>query len=169
MNAELPNFRRVVRGYDPESVETAWTELDQQITELNAANKELRLQATSLREQNTELRNRLREYEQLEKDLRDAMVSAQRISGQVRAESEQKAEELLQSAQSQAEAIINNAQQEATAKIHELDSLLMERNTGLEHLESELRTLTSEKEQIQEQIFRANQLLTTARDILGNS
>ena len=51
---DTPEFKRVIRGYDQEAVEHAWSEIQLQLFQSNAANNELRLQFNSLREQNSE-------------------------------------------------------------------------------------------------------------------
>ncbi|MHB1651947.1 MAG: DivIVA domain-containing protein [Desulfitobacteriaceae bacterium] len=167
MNTEFPNFKRVVRGYDPEAVETAWAEMERYIAEVNATNKELRLQINSLREQNTEWRNRLKDYEQIEKDLRDAMISAQRIAGQVKGDAERQAEELLTSARIQADSILSESQLQSEQRIQELDDQLNNKQAEITRIDNILAALTVEREQLQERVDQVKRLIESAENILG--
>ncbi|MDI6812375.1 MAG: DivIVA domain-containing protein [Desulfitobacteriaceae bacterium] len=167
MNIEFPNFKRVVRGYEPEAVEEAWTQLKREIEEVSAANKELRLQVNSLREQNSELRTRLKDYEQVERDLRDAMIAAQRLAGQIREEAQTRAETQLAAAQAEAEAILQQAQTEAQAKLSSLTAETQDKEEEIAHLLEELSRLTTDKEGLQHRVTETLKFLAEAKAILN--
>ena len=152
MNLERPDFKRVMRGYDREEVEQSWTEITSKVTDSNAANKELKLQLNSLREQNTEWGNRLKNYEKMEADLRDALISAQRIAKQVKEEAEHKAEELLSSAQLEVETILSEARENIKKREEEINYLLLENQVKISDMENEIEELTSKKEQIKQKV-----------------
>lgn len=163
----LPNFKRVMRGYDPESVDQAWAEMQQQVSDLNAANKELRLQANSLREQTQEFESRLKSYVQIEKELRDALLNAQKIANQVQEEAQHKAEELLESAQREADSIVNEAKSEAEGKAAELKSLIASNREELTNLEQKKETLLILKTELEQRLEQAMELMETATGLLS--
>lgn len=163
---EIPDFKRVIRGYDPEAVEQAWAETDHQLSEANAANKELRLQINSLREQNLELGNRLKYFEQIEKDLRDALVSAQRIANQVKEEATKQADELIQAAQSESELLLNEATRISELKEMEAENLLVDKRQEIIQLEEDIQGLAAQKTELQTLVDQAIHDLGMVKSLL---
>ena len=166
---ETPDFKRVIRGYDPEAVEQAWTETDRQLSEAYAANKELRLQINSLREQNSEWGNRLKYYEQIEKDLRDALLSAQRIAKQVKEEATKLADELTQSARNERETLLSEATRISEAKEIEVETLLIEKRMVIKQMEEQIQGLTGQKAELQALVDQASSYLKMATKLLEPS
>lgn len=164
---EVPDFKRVIRGYDPEAVEQAWTETDRQLSEANAANRELLLQINSLREQNSEWGNRLKYFEQIEQDLRDALLSAQRIANQVKEEATKQANELIQSARNESEMLINEATRISELKEIEADTLLIDKRTELVQIEVQIQGLTEQKTELQTLVDQAIHYLEMVTGLLG--
>ena len=163
---ETPDFKRGFRGYDSDAVDQAWAENERQLSEANAANKELRLQINSLREQNLEWGNRLKYYEQIEKDLRDALVSAQRIANQVKDNATKQAEELIQSARSESEAILSEATRLSESKGIEADSMLVEKRMEIVQLEEQIQGLTEQKSELQTLVEQATQYLDMIKSLI---
>jgi len=163
---ETPDFKRGFRGYDSDAVDQAWAENERQLSEANAANKELRLQINSLREQNQEWGNRLKYYEQIEKDLRDALVSAQRIANQVKDDAAKQAEDLVQSARIESETILSEAAQLSESKEQEADSLLIEKRMEIVQLEEQIQTLTEQKSELQNLVDQAMRYLDMIKDLI---
>jgi len=163
---EMPDFKRVIRGYDPEAVEQAWAETDHQLSEANAANKELRLQINSLREQNVEWGNRLKYFEQIEKDLRDALVSAQRIANQVKEEATKQADELMQDAQNESETLLNEATRLSELKEMEAENLLINKRLEIIQIEEEIQGLAEQKTELQTLVDQAIHDLEIVRRLL---
>lgn len=166
---ETLDFKRVIRGYDPEVVAQAWSVMGRQLSEANAANKELRLQINSLEEQNSELGNRLKHFEQIEKNLMDAMVSAQRISSQVIEEATQQANELIQSARSESESLLNEATHISEIKETETETLLIEKRAEINQLEEQIQGLADQKKTLQTQVDQAIHYLDMVKGLLGPS
>lgn len=160
---ETPEFKRVIRGYDPEAVDQAWAETDRQLSEANAAHKELRLQINSLREQNSEWGNRLKNYEQIEKDLRDALLSAQRIANQVKDEATKQADELIQSARHESEKLISDATRNSESMENEAETMLLEKRREILQLEEQLDNLAEQKTKLQMQVDQAIRYLEMAK------
>lgn len=163
---ELPDFKIVFRGYDQEPVDQAWEELDRQLSEANATNKELRLQINSLREQNTEWGNRIKQYEQMEKDLRDALISAQRIATQVKEEATIQANELLLTARSEFETMINEANRISELKENEADTLLIKKRAEIDQVDDQLKNLVEQKTELQTQVDQCSYYLEMAKGVL---
>lgn len=166
MNLERPDFKRVMRGYDREEVEQSWTEITRMLTDSNAAYKELKLQINSLREQNTEWGNRLKNYEKMESDLRDALISAQRIAKQVKEEAEYQAEELLSSAKLEVETLLSEARENIEKREEEINYLLLENQVKISDMENEIDELTSKKEQIKQKVERTTTLFGSLQHTL---
>lgn len=163
---ETPDFKRGFRGYDSDAVDQAWAESERQLAEAHAANKELRLQINSLREQNSEWANRVKYYEQIEKDLRDALVSAQRAANQIKDEATKQAEELIQSARTQSDTILSEAKQQLESKEIEADTRLIERRLEIVQVEEQLQQLSQQKTEIQTLIDQADEYLSMIKDLL---
>lgn len=163
---ETPDFKRGFRGYDSDAVDQAWAESERQLAEAHAANKELRLQINSLREQNSEWANRVKYYEQIEKDLRDALVSAQRAANQIKDEATKQAEGLIQSARTQSDTILSEAKQQLESKEIEADTRLIERRLEIVRVEEQLQQLSQQKTEIQTLIDQADEYLSMIKDLL---
>ena len=163
---ETPDFKRVIRGYDPEAVEQAWAETDRQLSEANAVNKELRLQINSLREQNSEWGNRLKYYEQIEMDLRDALLSAQRIANQLKEEATKQANELLQSARCESETLLYEAARISELKEVETETLLINKQAEIRQIEEQIRGLDDQKAELQTLVNQAIHYLEMVKGLL---
>lgn len=166
---ETPDFKRVMRGYDPEAVDQAWADIDRQFTEANAANKELRLQINSLREQNSEWGNRLKYYEQIESDLRDALLSAQRIANQVKEEATKQADELLQAARNESETLITEATRISEAKELEVETMLEDKRIEILQIEEQIQGLTKKKAEIQTLVDQTIHYLEKATELMEST
>lgn len=168
-NLETPDFKRVIRGYDPEAVNQAWAETDRQLSEVNAVNKELRIQINSLQEQNSEWGNRLKHYEQIEKDLRDALLSAQRIANQMKEEATTQANELIQSARSESETLISEATRISELQGIETETLLIDKRGEIIQIEEQIQGLAEQKTELQTQVDQAIHYLEKVMGLLGPS
>ena len=169
---ETPDFKRVIRGYDPEAVDQAWAETDRQLSEANAAHKELRLQINSLREQNSEWGNRLKHYETIEKDLQDALLSSQRIANQIKDEATKQVDELMQSAITESDTLLSEATRNAKSMETEIETKLVEKRHEVLQLEEQINGLADQKTEIQGYVDQAigylemvKKLLTTGEEI----
>jgi cell division initiation protein len=164
-----PDFKRVIRGYDPEAVDQAWTETDRQLSESNAAHKEMRLQINSLREQNSEWGNRLKHYEQIEKELQDAILSAQRIANQVKDEATKQADELMKSARNESETLISKATRISESMEIEVETKLIEKRMEILQIEEQIQGLAEQKTELQTQVDQTIRYLEMAKGLLGHS
>lgn len=162
---ETPDFKRVIRGYDPEAVDQAWVETDRQLSEANAAHKELRLQINSLREQNSEWGNRLNHYEQIDKDLRDALLSAQRIANQVKDEATKQADELMQAARNESETLLSEATRISESMENEVETKLIEKKMEVLQIEEQIKELAEQKTELKTQVDQAIRYLELAKGL----
>ncbi|AHF06886.1 DivIVA domain-containing protein [Desulfitobacterium metallireducens] len=163
---ESLNFRKIMRGYDPDEVDNAYAELQHKLDEANASNRELRLQINSLREQNAEWGNRLKSYEGMEKDLRDAMLSAQRVAGQVKDNAEQDAQTLLENAKNEVETLLHESTQRAEQRVAELKEEEIKTEASLNQLQDQVSELTLEKEALEIRMEKASAQLELLRQTL---
>lgn len=163
---ELPNFKRVMRGYDTEEVDKAWAESHRNLAEANASNRELRLQINSLREQNNEWGNRLKSYDKIELDLRDALLSAQRVANQVREEAERSAQQVLDQAKSDAETLRLDTQFRSEQKVSELEEIVTMKTELLSELEGRIYELANQKEILETRMEQAQVQLELLKNIL---
>jgi cell division initiation protein len=166
MNIEEPTFKRVMRGYDIEEVKQSFAEMSQVIANQNAANVELKLQINSLRKQNSEWENRLTNYEQMETDLRDAIISTQKMARKIQEENEQKTEEILGSAQTEAENILNKAIEDARRIEEENNNLLSENQARILELENEINELSLKKEKMKQKVEKVTAKLASMQNII---
>lgn len=162
---ETPDFKRVIRGYDPEAVDQAWTETDRQLSESNAAHKELRLQINSLREQNAEWENRLKQYEQIDRDMRDALLSAQRIANQVKDEATKQADELLQSARNESETLLSEATRISESMEMEIETKFNDKRMEILQIEEQIKGLAEQKTELQTRIDQVIRYLEMAKEL----
>ena len=162
---EMPDFKRVIRGYDPEAVDQAWTETDRQLSESNDAHKELRLQINSLREQNTEWGNRLKQYEQIDRDMRDALLSAQRIANQVKDDATKQADELLQSARNESETLLSEATRISESMEIEIETKFNDKRMEILQIEEQIKGLAEQKTELQTRVDQVIRYLEMAKEL----
>jgi cell division initiation protein len=155
-----------MRGYDPEEVDKAWAECHRNLAEANASNRELRLQINSLREQNNEWGNRLRSYEKMELDLRDALLSAQRVANQVKQEAERTAQQVLENAKNEADSLITDTQLQAEKKVSELEEILLTKTELLGELEGKISELETLKQAFAARMEKAQLHIEFLRNVL---
>lgn len=105
-------FRRVMRGEDPEEVATFLASVATEFENLLAENKELRQRLIDLEE-------KLNEYRNLEKGLRDTLLTAERVMTESKESAQREAALIVREAE--------NAAQRATARIsHDVAQLRYE-------------------------------------------
>jgi DivIVA domain-containing protein len=109
-------FKKVMRGFDPEEVEAflgmVADELESLIHERNKISDEL-----------IKLRTQLRDYQQVEHTLRDTLMKATSTVEESRVNSLREAELRIQEAELQAEKIVENAKDELQELRHEITLL----------------------------------------------
>ena len=131
------DFRRILRGYDPEEVDTFLDLVADRFEELVRQNLHLSEKAESLESQLESLTGR-------EKAVQEALVSAQKLREDLRTHSEEAAETLKDQAEREAELLKAEAKTEIGRRLGEAEGLIRERQRALEELErSRLKFLKS--------------------------
>ncbi len=114
-------FKRVLRGLDPEEVEAflimVADEFEVLIREKNQLNDEL-----------IKLRTQLRDYQKVETSLRDTLMKAQNTMEDSRANSKREAEIIIHEAELQADNIVKEAREELFSIRHEISLLKSQRD-----------------------------------------
>ncbi len=120
-------FKRTLRGYDPEEVEAFMTmiadEFEMLIREKNQFNDEL-----------IRLRTQLKDYQQVETTLRDTLVKAQNTVEESRTNSRREAEIVIHEAELQAEHILKEAKEELQELRNDIHMLKMQKESFAKRL-----------------------------------
>ena len=133
MDIEKQDFTRKMRGFDPDEVQMFLKAVAEEIERLNLEN-------ATLREENGTLTQRLDEFQDRERTLQETLVTAQRMSTDLRDRSKQEAELLIREARVKAERLLEQAQDQLQAIENEIGRIRLER----EAFESRLRAAIEE-------------------------
>ena len=121
------DFRRAVRGYDPAQVDGFLDLVADRLEDL--VGKELRL-----REQSELLREQLAAFQEREKALNEALVTAQELREEARAQAEKTADLRVREAERQAREILRDAESAVHGARRGLDELRVRRTGFLRSL-----------------------------------
>lgn len=159
LDIQQKQYRRVWRGLDPDEVhqflELVRTEFEDLVKDNNALKDELRRRMQEIED-----------YREREKTLKDTMMTAQRISEDIKVNAKKDAELVLSEAQLQADKIIQSAHARLVSVVEEINELKRQRisyESGLKHLldsHQKLLDLTSDANQEQSRRDEKVQILT---------
>jgi DivIVA domain-containing protein len=121
---------RALRGYSPERVDQFRDQVAEEMERLARINQDLDSKARSFHEQ-------LRAFRERDKALNDALIAAQQLRDDVRAQAEREAQLIIREAQGEGERIIEAAKADVRRMEEELESLDRSRRSYL----SQMRTL----------------------------
>jgi len=124
------DFGRALRGYSPERVDQFRDQVAEEMERLTRINQDLDSKARSFHEQ-------LRAFRERDKALNDALIAAQQLRDDVRAQAEREAQLIIREAQGEGERIIEAAKADVRRMEEELESLDRSRRSYL----SQMRTL----------------------------
>ena len=124
------DFGRALRGYNPERVDQFRDQVAEAMERLARINQDLDSKARSFHEQ-------LRAFRERDKALNDALIAAQQLRDDVRAQAEREAQLIIREAQGEGERIIEAAKADVRRMEEELESLDRSRRSYL----SQMRTL----------------------------
>lgn len=110
------DFRRTVRGYDPELVDDFLDMVAERLEELVKQNVGLTERAEHLQEQ-------VASYREREKALNEALVTAQQLRSEAQAQADKEVELIRREAKSQAERIIEDGQRSYRELAREIEAL----------------------------------------------
>lgn len=126
------DFRRMLRGYDPEEVDTFLNLVAERMETLVKEN-------LSLTERTREMGERLTLLEDRERAVNDALVTAQKLRAEIREEAERQAEQMRKDAESEAQLLKRDAEAE-------LERLQRSSDTEKERLQ---QLVTRQREELQ--------------------
>lgn len=130
MDIKNQDFKKVLRGYDPVEVTTFLDMLSNEVERL----------IRDFREKNErviELETQLKDYTQIEKSLKQALLQAQETASQARDQSQKEAEIIVKQAETRAKEIVH----EARSSLSQLQSEIEQYNTIRETMVSRLKIL----------------------------
>jgi DivIVA domain-containing protein len=131
------DFRRILRGYDPEEVDTFMDLVAERFEELVREN-------LALADKNGRLEGQLEALEGRETAVQEALVSAQKLREEVKDQSQRDAEVLRGQVKREAELVKAETDSEIGRRLVEAEGLVRERQRALEELErSRLKFLKS--------------------------
>jgi cell division initiation protein len=131
MDVEQQEFRRVMRGYDPEEVRLFLRSVAEQIERLTLDNGHLR-------EETGHLRERLEDFRERERSLQETLMTAQQMAENMRDRTRQEADILMKEARLKAERLLEQAQDQLGRVEAEISRIRMERDAFESRLRSSL-------------------------------
>ncbi|WP_296769951.1 DivIVA domain-containing protein [Selenomonas sp.] len=156
MDIHNKDFKRSFRGYNEDEIDDFLDKVVNDYEKLFRENDRLKEELTRAKKDNEQ-------YQQLEQNLKDTLLVAQKTAEEVTSNARKNAEETrentakecankLQEAEMKAEKIIDDAKNKAQAIVEEYDRLVREKNTFLRKikvtLESELAVIDETMKQI---------------------
>ena len=120
-------FSKSMRGFDPAEVRAFLEKVSDELAELEAENKRLA-------QQNLKATTQLESYEQMEKSLRESLLTAQRTLEEARTSTEREHDLLLREARAEAEQIVHEAQRQVHEIREELRRLTVQRDAYIKRL-----------------------------------
>jgi len=137
-------FRTVMRGYDREEVEAFLAE--------TADDYEQALrEADRLRDELARLQAALDEHRESERNLRNTLLTAQRLADEIRANAENEAQRIVREAEGRADLLLHKAQMRLEEIQREIDGLRLKRRDVENSLESAIATLRNALDFVREQ------------------
>jgi cell division initiation protein len=133
MDIENQKFPRKLRGYAREEVRMYLASVAEEIQRLNLANAELREEAGRLRDDLEAMKSR-------ERTLQETLVSAQKMSGEMKDQAKRDSDLLLREARMRAERMLEQAQDQLARIEDEISRAKLERDA----FESRLRSAAEE-------------------------
>lgn len=130
LEIEGHEFKKKMRGVDPEEVKAFLSLVAEEFEKLVVANGKLQDEVTELRERLGELRER-------ERVLKETMVTAQKLSQEMKEESHKARETIIKEGELKAEQLIQRAQQ----RVNEIEASLIDLRVEKDTFENNLRNM----------------------------
>jgi cell division initiation protein len=130
MDIQRQTFAQRFRGYDRDEVRTYLNLVAEEVAELQREHEGLKLEAVDLRE-------RLEEHRQRETILKNTLLTAQRVSEEIKETSRKHAESLVKEAELQADRLLELAQDRA----HEVERGIVDLRAQRQSLRTDIRAL----------------------------
>lgn len=133
MDIEKQEFTRKMRGYDPDEVKLFLRAVAEEVERVNLEN-------ATLREEKGGLTQRIDDFKDRERTLQETLVTAQRMSAELKDQSRQEADLLIREARVKAERLLEQAQDQ----LHSLDNEIGRLRLEKEAFENRLRAAIEE-------------------------
>ncbi|MBN2361442.1 MAG: DivIVA domain-containing protein [Deltaproteobacteria bacterium] len=133
LDIQQQRFRTVFRGLDKGEVDAF---LNLVASEVEALNRRVH----EIEEENRRQRNLLDEYRDREQTLKETMITAQKITEDIKASAHKEADIILANAEIAAERVVAAAQARLTALLEDINELKRQRTVFLERLRGVLAT-----------------------------
>jgi cell division initiation protein len=130
LEIESHEFKTKMRGYDPEEVKTFLGLVASEFEKLVVAN-------SKLQEEIAEVRERLGELRERERILKETMLTAQRLSQEMREEGHKSRDLIVKEGELKAEQLMAHAQQ----RVSELEGVILDLKLERDAVESGLRSM----------------------------
>jgi cell division initiation protein len=137
-------FKSVVRGFDRE-------EVTQFLSEVADDYEQALRDADRVREELTRTQAQLDELREHERNLRNTLLTAQKLADEIRNNAEQEAKRLVREAESRADLVLQKAQSRLEDVQREVDNVRLKRKDAEASLESTIATLRNSLEFIRSQ------------------
>jgi cell division initiation protein len=137
-------FRSAIRGYDRAEVAALLAEV--------ADDYEFALrEVDKLRQEVTKMEALLAQHREHERDLRNTMITAQKLSDDIRANAEAQARQVVREAEGRSELLLQKTQSRLEDVQREIDGMKLKRREVENSLESSISTLRSTLDFVREQ------------------
>lgn len=137
------DFRRVMRGYDPEAV-------DNFLDEVVARMEELVREHASLNQRVGQMTDAIADYRERERAMNEALVSAQQLREGMREQAQREADLVLREARGEGERIVSDAKRQVTFALEALRRVQAQRVRFLRLFRALVERQLSEIEQEEE-------------------
>lgn len=155
-------FKRTLRGVDPEEV--------RMFLELVASEFEKVVQENAMMAEKISYQEeRLDEYRDLEKSLRNSLVTAERIASESREASDRESQRIIQDAHSRAERILEDSRERLQRLVHEAEALSNKKETYVRRFRAMLEGQLSVLSDHEEQFAEIDSIVGDAQDALVRS
>lgn len=156
------SFKRTLRGVDPEEV--------RMFLELVASEYEKVVQDNAMMAEKLSYQEeRLDEYRQLEKSLRNSLVTAERITAESREASDREAERIIGDAQKRAERILEDSRERLQRLVQEVESLRNKKEVYVRRFRTMIESQLGVLQENEQQFDEIETLEVSARDLLVRS
>ena len=129
MEVQAQNFKKVMRGYEPESVDYFLQSLAEEIERLNLENG-------SLKEAVGDQERSLAAHREREQTLQQTLVSAQKMAEEMKSQSQSESELIIKEARMKAERLLADAQDQLSSIEDEIQRARLERDRFENRLKS---------------------------------
>jgi len=126
-------FKKVLRGYDPDEVRYFLEMIADELEALNREKSELETKVKSHQE-------KLQEYRQIEKSMQDALIVAKETSDRSMANTKKESKLIIADAEAKADRIVEGARKESSKIRQDIEKLRMQKDSFIVKIKNILRS-----------------------------